>query len=238
MSEALAPLEQVQLFDQWPDEPQLVERAKEYLHTGKVALKDQPRCLAICAAVVSGVPYRLVMREFQVGFETIKQVYKVFESTGKLRTVKEDLRLGWEEICRLAQWRLKDKLVTDGIPSNVLPMLAGIATDKVRDLTGLEEGLGLPKEAGLEVEEIVVRLRRVKEKLASVDVSSTVSTDISLSANCDDPCAPVTDPVEGSSHGAPRAGEGAEGGGLSSVRVTKCIDASLPGGAEAKELYD
>lgn len=130
----LLPPEQVFLFEKWPEEPQLVAKIKDYEHTGKSLVAD-PRLRDIVEAILNGASYRVVAKQYHVGRETLTSLFKWLEGSGQLRPFKERLAADWRETAALALWRVREAMIAGEMPLQVLPMLAGIATDKIELLT-------------------------------------------------------------------------------------------------------
>lgn len=167
----LLPPEQVFLFENWPERPSLVERVKDYVHTGKSLLKDPERCYEVIAAILNGASPRAVAAHFHVGRETLTATFRVLEESGKLGPFKQRLAADWRETVSLAQWRIQEALVRGEMPLQVLPALAGIATDKIELLTH-----SMPEETGQKTIEITSRtvldaFRRVCAGDAASDVA-------------------------------------------------------------------
>lgn len=131
--ELLGP-EQVFLFEQWPEEPKLVAEIKDYQHTGK-RLHSDPRLRDIVEAILNGASYRVVAKEYHVGRETLTALFRWLEESGQLRPFKERLAKDWREVAELSLWRVREAVLSNDMPLQVLPMLAGIATDKIELLT-------------------------------------------------------------------------------------------------------
>lgn len=161
--------EQPMLFDDWPEQPALVDQArellrkeKEYVHSGKIILKDHERCLAVIRAVLSEVPIRAICRHFKIGFESVKQIAVEMEASGKLRTLKERMADDWAEITMMAQWRLKEKLMNNEVPANVLSILGGIGTEKYQLLTGAATAVVELKRDDVSGDDVLADLEKMK----------------------------------------------------------------------------
>lgn len=129
------PPEQVFLFEHYPEQPRLLERIKEFNHTGKQLVNDPERCRDVIEAILNGASLRAVARQFHVGRETLTAAFRLLEESGRLRPFKERLAAEWLETVQLTQWRIQEALVNGEMPLQVLPALAGIGTDKVLLLT-------------------------------------------------------------------------------------------------------
>lgn len=123
------------LFCEFPEQPQLIENVKEFIHTGKIAQK-YPHVEEVLRAVLNRVPYRAICRQFHIGFETVKKLYDLAEQSGKLRTLQKHMADEWAEIHGLTMWRLREKLLAGTMPAQSLPVLGGIATQNFQLLTG------------------------------------------------------------------------------------------------------
>jgi hypothetical protein len=184
----LLPPEQVFLFENWPEQPSLVDRVKEYVHTGKRLLKDADRCYAVIAAILNGASPRAVANHFHVGRETLTAAYRVLEEGGKLGPFKQRLASEWRETAMLAQWRMQEALVRGEMPLQVLPALGGIATDKIELLTH-----SMPEEERQKTIDVTSRtvldaMRRVSAGDAASDAPSRNVLSDSISSAPDTSC--------------------------------------------------
>lgn len=131
-----SPAHQPELFDGcWPVDPDLEAKAKEYLHTGKIACKDAERVERVCRAVLLRIPARAIARRERVGRETIDAMVAYAEQTGKLRPLAEALLTDGVEIAMLAGHALKEALEQGKVQPQCLGMVWGTAVDKIAGLT-------------------------------------------------------------------------------------------------------
>lgn len=158
----LLPPEQVFLFENWPEQPSLVERVREYVHTGKSLLKDPERCYEVISAILNGASPRAVAAHFHVGRETLTATYRVLEDGGKLGPFKQRLAAEWRETAMLAQWRMQEALIRGEMPLQVLPALGGIATDKVELLTHSMPEEGAQKTIEITSRTVLEAMRKVR----------------------------------------------------------------------------
>lgn len=158
----LLPPEQKFLFENWPERPALVERVREYVHTGKSLLKDPERCYEVISAILNGASPRAVAAHFHVGRETLRETYRVLEDGGKLGPFKQRLAAEWRETAMLAQWRMQEALIRGEMPLQVLPALGGIATDKVELLTHSMPEEGEQKTIEITSRTVLEAMRRVR----------------------------------------------------------------------------
>ncbi len=166
----LLPRVQPFLFENWPERPSLVERVKEYVHTGKSLLKDPERCYEVISAVLNGASPRAVANHFHVGRETLTATYRVLEEGGKLGPFKQRLAAEWRETAMLAQWRMQEALINGEMPLQVLPALGGIATDKVELLTHSMPEEGAPKTIEITSRTVLEAMMKVRAGDAASDV--------------------------------------------------------------------
>jgi hypothetical protein len=158
------------------------------------------------------------MRKFRVGFETMERIYEVFEQTGKLRTLKEEMRCGWASILALTHYRLNEKLLNDEMPAQVLPALGGIATDKLEMLgTGLDEVESGQKTIDITPGALLDAVRRARSKRPPSDSQAPASPTEAAGAKA--PVNELTGPATWSATGqdgclVPAATEGGGGVGL------------------------
>jgi hypothetical protein len=122
---------QVFLFENHPEQPELLKRIKDYAHTGKRFAGNPDRWEPCIAAMINGAPLRAIAKEYHVGIETLTSGYRLLEEAGILRSFKERMKRGWQETLLLTQWRINEALVLGQMPLQVLPALAGIGTDKI-----------------------------------------------------------------------------------------------------------
>ena len=161
------------LFPSWPEDAALAVKAKEFLHTGKIALGDPARCLDIIEAILNGASKRAVAGKFKVGRETIDAIFREAEASGKLRPIKQRLRADWLETVQLTQWRIQEALLAGEMPLQVLPMLAGVGTDKLEAMTH-SDGEDAPQKT-IEVSADVLRsiVEEVRGDGRTVDCEAT-----------------------------------------------------------------
>ena len=204
------------LFPSWPEEPELAHKAKEYLHTGKIALGDPARCLDIIEAILNGASKRAVAGKFKVGRQTIDAIFRDAEASGQLLPIKQRLRRDWLETVQLTQWRIQEALLAGEMPLQVLPMLAGVGTDKLEAMTH-SDGEDAPQKA-IEITADVLRavVLEVQGAGVTVDCESTAIPPKSLTANASpvDVAALVADGAgrNGAAQVPDDAGTGAGGG--------------------------
>jgi hypothetical protein len=138
---------QPELFEgAWPVQPELEAKAKEYLHTGKIACKDAERVEQVCRAVLLRIPARAIARKYKIGRETIDAIVAHAHATGKLRPLAEALLEEATEIAFLAGHALKEALADGKVQPQCLGMVWGTATDKIQLLTHQATSIVLHKE--------------------------------------------------------------------------------------------
>lgn len=148
----VSPAHQPELFDGcWPVDPDLESKAKEFIHTGKIACKDAERVERVCRAVLLRIPARAIARRERVGRETIDAMVAYAEQTGKLRPLAEALLTDGVEIAMLAGHALKEALEQGKVQPQCLGMVWGTAVDKIAGLTH-SAGQGVAPKEGDDIE--------------------------------------------------------------------------------------
>lgn len=165
------------LFADWPEQPALVEKVKDYCHSGRIATRDDARCEEIMRAVLTGESDRSVARRYQVARETIKAIRAEFEKAGKLRPLKERIVDELVSTAALALDNSIEMLEAKRVPPNVLPIMVGVYLDKAQGLMGLGEGKTAAKEGGPPAEEWLRRFEAAckqlrEERAQTIDVNS------------------------------------------------------------------
>ena len=171
------------LFRSWPEEPEVARKAKEYLHTGKIALGDGARCLDIIESILNGASKRAVAGKFKAGRETIDAIFRDAEASGKLRPIKQRLRADWLETVQLTQWRIQEALLANEMPLQVLPMLAGVGTDKIELLTHSGDEDAPQKSINIAADVLRAIVLDVQGAGVTVDCESTAISRNSLAVN-------------------------------------------------------
>ena len=208
----LMPPAQFFLFRSWPEEPEVARKAKEYLHTGKIALGDGARCLDIIEAILNGASKRSVALKFKCGRQTIDAIFREAEASGQLRPIKQRLRADWLETVQLTQWRIQEALLANEMPLQVLPMLAGVGTDKIELLTHSGDEDAPQKTINIAADVLRAIVLDVQCAGATVDCESTALSRKSLTVN-DDLLAVGALVADGPPRDCDGLGSGAEAGG-------------------------
>lgn len=153
----------------------MVRACKEYLHTGKVVLRDQQRCHDIMAALIAGVPVTSVMRRFKVGYQSIRRIETELEAAGKLESLKQREQRQLMQLGALARERLTQRIIAGSVPDNVNAVIMGISYQRAGEMgsDGTEpdakgEQVGDPDDWARRFEEA----KRVVEA-APIDVQTT-----------------------------------------------------------------
>ena len=173
------------LFRSWPEEPEVARTAKVYLHTGKISLGDGARCLDIIEAILNGASKRSVAAKFKCGRQTIDAIFREAEASGQLRPIKQRLRADWLETVQLTQWRIQEALLANEMPLQVLPMLAGVGTDKIELLTHSGDEDAPQKSINIAADVLRAIVLDVQGAGVTVDCESTAISRKSLTVNGD-----------------------------------------------------
>ncbi len=212
------PPEQVFLFERYEPQPKLLVRIKEFNHTGARLLNDPERLQDVIEAMLNGASLRAVAKQFHIARETLTQAYKLLEDSGRLRPFKERLAEDWRETVSLTQWRIQEALVMGEMPLQVLPALAGIATDKLLLLTHSMPEESRQKTITLDPEALAEVVASARAQEGTVDAESSVSKRNALVVNDSVVSDTLLDMAEGVVDGGVgvengRADDGMEGGG-------------------------
>jgi hypothetical protein len=178
---------QVELFPRGSvdgDEAALVRGAKEYLHTGKIACRDEDKVRRVVEMVLMGASIRQIKRACGVGQETIAVIREYAVASGKLGAVKERLLRLQSRLAEVSTEKALELIEEDRMPPNMIPMVMGVSTDKMLLLMGeatvIHEHKEGPSEEGIRayVERLraqAVAQRRAQEmKEANVEQVRTV----------------------------------------------------------------
>jgi hypothetical protein len=196
-----------------------VQDVKKYLHTGKNAVKNTERCRDVVEAVLNGASKRAVAAQFKMGRQTIDAIFEQLGKSGDLLPLKQRLAADWLETVRLTQWRIQEALVKGKMPLQVLGMLAGVGTDKIKDLTHSMPAETEQKTIDVTPESILAALRGEVPKAAksaASDAESDGDLQNVLSVNgCRDADTVSDTSAEGSEEGGGDrdSARGADGGG-------------------------
>lgn len=130
------PGEQAELFGpgQIPEQPELVRACKEYLHTGKIIMRDRVRCEAVMSAILAGVPITTVMRTFGIGYSSVRRIEADMEAAGKLETLKQRVQRQLLQSGALANEHLIGRLVDGKLPDNVAAVFLGISLQRAAEM--------------------------------------------------------------------------------------------------------
>jgi hypothetical protein len=141
LSEDAAPVtgeQQVELFSviDVEGDGEIVRSAKEFLHTGKIVLRDRERVEKVVRLICEGHSVRAIMRQCGVGWHAIQAIRDEAEKSGKLATLKQRLARSYGIVAEMSAENMIEALAAGKVPANVLAMMGGVATDKHLVLTG------------------------------------------------------------------------------------------------------
>ena len=130
------PGEQAELFGpgEIPEQPAMVKACKEYLHTGKIVMRDQQRCHDIMAALIAGVPITSVMQRFKVGYQSIRRIETELEAAGKLESLKQREQRQLMQLGALAKEHLTRRMIEGAVPDNVAAVVMGISYQRAGEM--------------------------------------------------------------------------------------------------------
>jgi|GEM_PF-1012234 len=122
------PSQQLTLID--VPETELVECVQQVRYSGKIACKLEDRAAKIVRLVLLRASVREIQRECHVDYRTVAAIVRIMEENGKLPALKQRLSDDLGEIAELSAANLKQKLLDNEVPANVLPIVLGVAVDK------------------------------------------------------------------------------------------------------------
>jgi len=161
------------------DQPHLVERAKEFRHTGKISGKDDLVVHAILRLAVAGVPSITIARRLKVSPNTVRAIVNLHagNDSQELEQVKKAQAARMAELVALSQEHLIDRLIAGKVPDAVANAVMGTAADKLAILTGQPTQI-LSVKRGASPEELEAELREILARtaipvVAAVDEQST-----------------------------------------------------------------
>ena len=119
------------LFSEWPEQPQLVQSAHLFLHSGKITCKNEELVRDILTAYASGMhSIRSIARSLHVGRETIRTIIQLADTAGKLGPLKQRLSAKMGNTIEMCLDLLNERAAEGNIPTNVLPIVVGVLSDK------------------------------------------------------------------------------------------------------------
>jgi hypothetical protein len=157
-------LSQPFLFDdsELPFRPDLVKRAKSFVHTGKIIEKDDELVQAICEALVLGKSLRGIARDYHVSRNTLAHIREELETAGKLEPHKQRMS---KKLGRLSEATLDDliqKAEMGTLPANIATITLGVSIDKKGQLdAGIVPGTE-QREPDLDPEALRQRWAKIK----------------------------------------------------------------------------
>lgn len=158
-----------------PEQPEMVKACKQYLHTGKIILKDRQRCEDVMSALLAGIPVTTVMKTFSIGYQSIRRIQEELERTGKLESLKQREHRQLMQLGSLAKEHLISRLIDGKIQDNVAAVVMGISYQRAGEM-GSEEEEGGPKtddDVGSR-EDWEKRFQAAKQALASAPIDVPV----------------------------------------------------------------
>lgn len=110
--------------------PDLVKRAKVFLHTGKIVERDDELVQALCEAILLGKSLRSIAREHRVSRNTLHQLREELETAGKLEPHKRRISKKLGRLQEATLDSLIDKAERGTLQGNIEVIGLGVATDK------------------------------------------------------------------------------------------------------------
>lgn len=117
-------------------EPAVIEATQRYKHNGKTATKDEERCFRIVESLLQGVSKRRTAKIHGVSRHTVDGIVLELERQGKLAPLKERLKVKFGQVIEASAEAVLDAIDEGKLPPNVLPIVAGVFSDKKALLDG------------------------------------------------------------------------------------------------------
>lgn len=117
-----------------------VREGRSAADSGKIVLADFERARMLVKLRMLGYSYREISRRTGADPRTVKAVEVELRRQGKLPAEREELAEQFGEIARVSNEKLLEALDKGKVPPNVLPVAAGVATDKRAMLLGEAAG--------------------------------------------------------------------------------------------------
>lgn len=179
VSDGLPVLSEQYLFDedQMPHRPDLVKKAKEFLHTGKIVDSDDDLVAKACEALVLGTSARAVAGMFRVSRNTVAHWVEALETAGKLEPHKKRMSKKLGRLTEACLDSLTRKAENGTLPSNIEVITLGIGIDKKGQIdAGVVPGTDL-REPDLDPEALRAKWRAMKQAKV-IDVQPAESQSI------------------------------------------------------------
>lgn len=121
------PLVEMQLdLMELPEEPQAVEVVKRFVHTGKIAFKDEPRCEELVARLLMGEPVIRIARAMRMSPSTVRKAHRELDDGGKLGDLKGRVLKKFERLAETNADNLQVMAEDGMISAHDSSVLAGI----------------------------------------------------------------------------------------------------------------
>lgn len=166
-----------------PADDRLVEAVRRGDHskpvvTGKILSRDIERVRSIVSDLISGLSQRQVAMRHNVGRNSLRQCVEVLEERGELEPLKQRLSRKFARVAELSADNLIEALEDNKVPSNVLPIVAGVAVDKTLLLSGEATSISERREVSVDAfRERVEAMRQARRSDPPAIPIDSVSSD-------------------------------------------------------------
>ena len=157
--------EQPPLFADFPEDDGLVESVRRGTHakpvvTGRILSRDVDRLRGIVSDLLCGLSQRRVATKWGVGRNSIRRCIEVLEERGELEPLKVRLARRYSRVAELAAENMEEALEAGDVPAASLPIMGGIAVDKMLLLTG--EATQITERREVSIDDFRDRLDRMR----------------------------------------------------------------------------
>jgi hypothetical protein len=144
--------------------------------TGTTVAKDGERVERIVSDVLVGMSHSEICRRHRCAWSTVDQVMRIAEERGKIAGIKDRL-LRRVSAAALMSWdRVNDDLSSGRSPDQSASITAGIATDKMGVLLGLNMSPAVTVQVGVSVSvDLVSELSALRSTASQADATKTES---------------------------------------------------------------
>lgn len=151
-------------------------------HTGSTLERREALRNEICERLCQGVSIRQVCREFApLGRNTVAALVRRLEASGKMEPYKKRMSAKMGQLVEMGTDLLLERAETGDIPTNVLPVMVGIFSDKKALIDGepttILEKRGNEEFSQAAYDRWLADLKRVKEVPATVSIDAQSTGD-------------------------------------------------------------
>lgn len=171
--------DQIAMFspEDLPDQPQLVEAAKEYRHTGKITRKNDLLVEEMIKLHALGVSDATISRRLHVSRNTVAAILRPehqedkLEMSQKMEQVKERATSKLMELVALSVDNLIERVADRKVPDIVLNAIMGTGLDKIAGLTGQATQV-IQVKRGPDQDDVLAYIQSLKAAAGTVTVDN------------------------------------------------------------------